>query len=93
VGPQYLIWPAALLYAARRPAGYVFLALSGVYVALFYVYAFPRGESYSSWPGVVLEVISIGIELSAVASIPWRPARSRAADLTLRDTEAGAAVG
>ena len=92
VGPQYLLWPAALLYAARRPAGYVFLALSSVYVVLFYVYAFPRHESYSSWPGAVLEVISIGIEIAAAASIPWRSARSRPAELTPRDAEATAAA-
>jgi Glycosyltransferase family 87 len=93
VGPQYLIWPAALLYAARRPAGYVFLSLSSVYVALFYVYAFPRGESYSSWPGVVLEAVSIGIELSAAASIPWRQTGSRPAELAPRGSEAIEAVG
>jgi Glycosyltransferase family 87 len=93
VGPQYLIWPAALLYAARRPAGYLFLALSSIYVVLFYVYAFPRVESYSSWPGVVLEVISIGIELAAVASMPWRPADNQQAELTARGPEARTAVG
>jgi hypothetical protein len=92
VGPQYLIWPAALLYAARRPAGYVYLTLSSVYVVLFYVYAFPRGESYSSWPGVALEVISIGIEISAAASIPWRRTGSRPAELSPRGAEATAAA-
>ena len=91
VAPQYLLWPAALLCAARRPAGYLYLALASVYVALFYVYAFPRGESYSSWPGVALEVISIGVELSAAVSIPWRSASSREA--TSRGAEASATVG
>lgn len=93
VGPQYLIWPAALLCAARRPAGYVFLTLSSAYVVLFYVVAFPRGENYTSWPGAVLEVISIGIEIAAVASMPWRPASSRPAELTLSGAEASATVG
>jgi hypothetical protein len=93
VGPQYLLWPAALLYAARRPAGYVCLALSSGYVVLFYVYAFPRTESYSSWPGAVLEVISIGIEIAAAVSIPWRPASSRQAELAPRGSEATAAAG
>lgn len=91
VAPQYLLWPAALLYAARRPAGYLYLALASGYVVLFYVYAFPRGESYSSWPGMALEVISIGIELSAAASIPWRSASSRQA--TPRGAGASATVG
>lgn len=93
VGPQYLIWPAALLYAARRPAGYVFLALSSGYVVLFYVYAFPHGESYSSWPGAVLEVLSLCIELAAVASIPWRPSSSQPDELTAPDDESATAAG
>ena len=93
VAPQYLLWPAALLYAARRPAGYLYLTLSSVYVALFYVYAFPRGESYSSWPGLALEAISIGIELSAAASIPWRSTNGRPAEVTAHGTETRAAVG
>ena len=93
VAPQYLLWPAALLYAARRPAGYVYLTLSSIYVVVFYAYAFPRGESYSSWPGVVLEVISVGIELSAAASMPWRSAGGRHAEVTHHGAGASAAVG
>lgn len=93
VAPQYLIWPAALLYAARRPAGWLYLTLSSIYLGFFYVYAFPHGESYSSWPGVVLEVISIGIELSAAASMPWRPSGRRHAELSPRGSAARAAAG
>lgn len=92
VAPQYLVWPAALLYASRRPAGYLYLTLSSVYVGFFYVYAFPRGDSYSSWPGAVLEVISVGIELTAAASLPWRSPRSRPAELTPRDPATRAAA-
>lgn len=77
VGPQYLLWPAALLYAARRPAGYVYLLLASAWMGLFYLYAFPRGETYSNWPGVVLEALSIAIVLAAVASMPWRGPGSR----------------
>jgi Glycosyltransferase family 87 len=71
-GPQYLLWPAALLYAARRVPGYVYLALASIYVGLFYLYAFPRNQNYLGWPGGVLEGLSIAIILAAIASMPWR---------------------
>ena len=41
-GAQYLLWPAALLCASRRPAGYVYLFLASVYTGVFYLYALPR---------------------------------------------------
>jgi Glycosyltransferase family 87 len=73
-GPQYLLWPAALLYALRRPAGYVYLLLASAWTGLFYLYAFPKGESFSQWPGAALEALSIAILLAALASMPWKAA-------------------
>ena len=82
-GPQYLLWPAALLYALRRPAGYVYLLLASAWTGLFYLYAFPRGESFTHWPGAALEILSIAIMLAALASMPWKAASGghAAADL------------
>lgn len=70
-GPQYLLWPAALLYAAQRRAGYMYLALATVWIGLFYLYAFPRGETRNTSMGLALEILSVVIVLSAVASMPW----------------------
>jgi hypothetical protein len=75
-GPQYLIMPAALLCASRRPAGFGYLFLASVYTGVFYLYAFPRGESLTSWPGALLEVCSIAVIIAAIASMPWSQARS-----------------
>jgi len=72
--PQYLLWPAALLYALRRPAGYIYLLLASAWVTLFYFYAFDAGLSMKGWPGVALEALSIGIMIAALASMPWKPA-------------------
>jgi hypothetical protein len=74
--PQYLLWPTALLYALRRPAGYVYLLLASAWLGLFYLYAFPSGETFRLWPGAVLEVLSIAILVAAVASMPWKAADS-----------------
>jgi hypothetical protein len=86
-GPQYLLWPAALLYTLRRPAGYVYLLLASAWTGLFYLYAFPHGESYLHWPGAVLEILSIAIMLAALASMPWKAASGGhpAADLAPSD--------
>jgi hypothetical protein len=74
-GPQYLLWPAALLCVSRRAAGYVWLFLASVYTGLFYLYALPRGESMSSWPGAFLQVESIFLIAAAIASMPWSELR------------------
>jgi hypothetical protein len=73
-GPQYLLWPAALLYALRRPAGYVYLLLASAWTGLFYLQAYPTGETTWGWPGAVLEALSIAILLAALASMPWKTA-------------------
>ena len=75
-GAQYLLWPAALLYASRRPAGYAYLFLASVYTAVFYLYALPRHEIAASRPGAVLEVCSVALIIAAVASMPWSELRS-----------------
>jgi hypothetical protein len=75
-GPQYLLWPAALLYALRRPAGYLYLLLASAWTGLFYLQAYPTGQTTSGWPGAVLEALSIAIILAAVASMPWKAASS-----------------
>src|ERR1700728_371410 len=75
-GAQYLLWPAALLYASRRPAGYVYLFLASVYAAVFYLYALPRHEIAASRPGAVLEACSVALIIAAVASMPWSELRS-----------------
>jgi hypothetical protein len=71
-GPQYLLWPTALLYARRRPVGYVYLLLASAYTGLYYLYAFPSGEALTDWPGTALEALSIGILLAALAAMPWK---------------------
>jgi hypothetical protein len=70
-GPQYLLWPAALLCASQRAAGYVYLLLASAYTALFYLYAFPRGENFTGWPGALLQLCSIALIIAAVAAMPW----------------------
>ncbi len=75
-GPQYLLWPAALLCASRRPAGYVYLFLASVYTAVFYLYALPGHVEISSWPGALLQVCSVALIIAAVASMPWSELRS-----------------
>lgn len=75
-GAQYLLWPAALLCASRRPAGYVYLFLASVYAGVFYLYALPRHEIAASRPGAVLEVCSVALIIAAVASMPWSELRS-----------------
>lgn len=75
-GPQYLLWPAALLCAARRPAGYVYLFLASVYTGVFYLYALPGHVEISSWPGALLQVCSVALIIAAVASMPWSELRS-----------------
>lgn len=74
-GPQYLLWPAALLCAARRPAGYAYLFLASVYAGVFYLYAFPRGGENTSWLGALLQVCSVALIIAAVASMPWSELR------------------
>jgi hypothetical protein len=75
-GPQYLLWPAALLCASRRPAGCVYLFLASVYAGVFYLYALPRHEIATSWPGALLQVCSVALIIAAVASMPWSELRS-----------------
>jgi hypothetical protein len=79
-GPQYLLWPAALLCASRRPAGYVYLFLASVYTAVFYLYALPDHVEISSWPGALLQVCSVALIIAAVASMPWSELRSGRVD-------------
>jgi hypothetical protein len=74
-GPQYLLWPAALLCASRRPAGQVYLLLASVYAGFFYLYAFPLNETIRSWPATFLELGSIPVILTAVAAMPWKELR------------------
>jgi hypothetical protein len=74
-GPQYLLWPAALLCASRRPAGYVYLLLASVYTGVFYLYALPHHEIVTSWPGALLQVCSVTVIIAAVASMPWSEVR------------------
>jgi hypothetical protein len=79
-GPQYLLWPAALLCVSRRPAGYVWLLLASMYTGFFYLYASPHAEGLSSWPGALLQVDSILLIAAAIASMPWselRPSEGR----------------
>lgn len=78
-GAQYLLWPAALLYASRRPAGSVYLFLASVYTGVFYLYALPRHEIAASGPGALLEVCSVALIIAAVASMPWSDLRSAGA--------------
>lgn len=70
-GPQYLLWPIPLLCAVgvgrRLPA--LFMGLAAVYTGLFYLHASPTKHVTSGWPGAVLEVLSLAIELVAVLSI------------------------
>jgi hypothetical protein len=75
-GAQYLLWPAALLCASRRPAGYVYLFLASVYTGVFYLYALPRHEIAAAGPGAVLEVLSVAVIIAAVASMPWSELQS-----------------
>jgi hypothetical protein len=92
VGPQYLLWPAALLYALRRPAGYAYLLLASAWTGLYYLYAFPRDETGVRWTGVVLEALSIAIVLAAVASMPWKPATAGRAEPRPRSARGGPMV-
>jgi hypothetical protein len=75
-GPQYLLWPAALLCASRRPAGYVYLFLASVYTGVFYLYALPDHVIITSWPAALLQVCSVALIIAAVASMPWSELRS-----------------
>jgi hypothetical protein len=75
-GAQYLLWPAALLCASRRPAGYAYLFLASVYTGVFYLYALPRHEIAAAGPGAVLEVLSVAVIIAAVASMPWSELQS-----------------
>jgi hypothetical protein len=75
-GPQYLLWPAALLCASRRPAGYVYLFLASVYTGFLYLYVLPRQELTTSWPGALLQACSVPLIIAAVASMPWSELRS-----------------
>jgi Glycosyltransferase family 87 len=86
-GPQYLLWPAALLCASRRPAWYVYLFLASAYTGFFYLYAYPNHESLNSWPGALLQVGSILLIAAAIASMPWselRPSGGRSAQTLAR---------
>jgi len=86
-GPQYLLWPAALLCVSRRPAGYVYLFLASAYTGFFYLYAFPNHESLNSWPGALLQVGSILLIAAAIASMPWselRLSEGRSAETLVR---------
>jgi hypothetical protein len=75
-GAQYLLWPAALLYASRRPAGSFYLFLASVYTGVFYLYALPLHEIAASRPGALLEVLSVAVIIAAVASMPWSELQS-----------------
>jgi Glycosyltransferase family 87 len=81
-GPQYLLWPVALLIATRRPIGWVYVLLATSYATLFYLYSFPRHDSLKSWPGAVLELTSIAVVIVAIAAMPWSQLRrgGRASD-------------
>jgi hypothetical protein len=71
-GPQYLLWPVALLCAAGRRSGYAYILLATAWTGLFYLYAFPRGEGATHWAGAALEAVSIAVILAAIAAMPWR---------------------
>jgi hypothetical protein len=89
-GPQYLLWPAALLCASRRPAGYGYLFLAGAYTGVVYLYAMPRDETFASWPGALLQVCSVATIVAAVASMQpgRRHAQSAAAARSSRNLSA-----
>jgi hypothetical protein len=76
-GPQYLLWPAALLCAAQRAAGHVYLFLASAYTGFFYLYAFPHDATFRAWPGALLLLCSIALIIAAVASMPWPELRAR----------------
>jgi hypothetical protein len=70
-GPQYLLWPIPLLCAVGLgrvlPAAY--MALAALYEGLYYLHATPIKHVTTGWPGAVLEILSVAIELVALLSI------------------------
>lgn len=71
-GPQYLLWPVALLCVVcrRRPLTLLYMVLAAAYVGVFYLWALQdrRIGSDLLW---TLEGLSLAIVVSAVLALPW----------------------
>ena len=88
-GIQYLLWPAALLCAARRPTGQIYLLIAGAYAGFFYLYAVPLGSHLAGWPVNLLPLGSLPLIAAIVAAMPWAELRHRPA---VPVEEAGAGI-
>lgn len=75
-GPQYLLWPVALLCVVcrRYPLSLVYMVLTTGYVGVFYLWTLPEKRVGSDllW---TLEGLSLAIVASAVLALPWTRAR------------------
>jgi hypothetical protein len=71
-GPQYLLWPVALLCAVcrRHPVALLYMVLATGYLGVFYLWTFPEVQVGSDqiW---TLEGLSLAIMVSAVLALPW----------------------
>ena len=70
-GPQYLLWPIPLICAVwvARPLPVLYMGLAALYEGLYYLHATPIKHVTAGWPGIVLEILSLAIELVAFLSI------------------------
>ena len=70
-GVQYLMWPVPLVCAVarRRRLPMLYMGLAAVYSGIFYMHAVGSNRETSGWPGLVLEILSLAIEVTALLSI------------------------
>jgi hypothetical protein len=70
-GVQYLVWPVALLCLTRQPVDMLFMAVSGIYTGVIYLYGMfgPVSDFAQRW-SILLALLALGV-------VPWRPGAER----------------